>query len=251
MEKRIWRQKYTSIPPLPCPKCNGKVRLDASSLVVREPKYSEQRKGEEGWSFNDIEQRFVCFLVCNTMWCGEVVAVSGYVAEVEEPNYTEDDVEIDVVNYYYPKSMVPGPKVIPISKKLSGECQADLLNALMLLWSDHSACANRLRIFVEHLLDQLGVSRKIPKTRSTLDDRIKKFGEDNPEHEGILHALREVGNVGSHTGKTKFDDVVKCFSLVEAIINALIVRPMDEIHETAKQLRASYGPKPLTKPGQN
>lgn len=251
MEKRIWRQKYTSIPPLPCPKCNGKVRLDKSSLVVREAKYSEQRKGEEGWSFHDIEERFVCFMVCDTMWCGEVVAVSGYVAEVEEPVYTQDDMEIDVVTYYYPKSMVPGPKLIPVPKKLDGECRTDLLNAFTLLWSDHSACANRLRIFVEHLLDQLGVPRKIPRTRSTLDDRIKKFAEDNPGHDEILHALREVGNAGSHSAKTKFDDVVKCFSLVEAIITALIVRPMDEINETAKQLRASYGQKPASKVGQN
>ncbi|WP_432444279.1 DUF4145 domain-containing protein [Rhizobium leguminosarum] len=96
-------------------------------------------------------------------------------------------------------------------------------------------------MFVEHLLDQLAVPRQIPKKRKNLDSRIEKFGEDHPEHVGILHALRHVGNTGAHTAKTTFEDVADCLVIVEAIVKVLIDREMDEIHATAQRLTAKYG----------
>lgn len=245
MEKRIWRQKYPNIPPLPCPRCGGKVRVDKTSLAERETEYSRRERGGEEWTFYDIEERFVCFMVCDVVWCGEIVAVSGFVSEEEE--YVGGENDTDVLSYYHPKSMIPAPHPFKVSRKLNIECQRDLWNAFRLLWNDHDACANRLRIFVEHLLDQLGVPRKIPGKRTNLDSRIVKFGEDHPEHAGILHALRHVGNTGSHTAKTTFEDVVDCLVLVEAIVKVLIDRDMDAIYATAKRLTAKYGPKEVDK----
>jgi hypothetical protein len=242
MEKHLWRQKYTNIPQLPCPRCEGKVRLDKTSLAERETAYSNRNRGGEDWTFYDVEERFICFLVCDVKWCGEIVAVSGFVSEQEEYVSGETDQEIDVFRYYHPMSMIPAPRPFPVSKKLDKDCQSDLLNAFRLLWNDHAACANRLRIFVEHLLDQLQVPRKIPGKRRNLDSRIEKFGEDHPEHAEILHALRHVGNTGSHTAKTKFEDVVDSLMLVEAIVKVLIDRDMDKILATARRLISKYGP---------
>lgn len=182
----------------------------------------------------------MCFLVCEVVWCGEIVAVSGISSEQEEPVYGDVDQETDVFTYYYPKSMIPAPYPFRLSKKLSEECRVDLANAFRLLWNDHAACSNKLRMFVEHLLDQLGVPREIPKKPKNLDSRIEKFGEDHPQYMQILHALRHVGNTGSHTAKTTFDDVVQCFILVQAVIKALIDREMDEIYKTAKKLTEKY-----------
>ncbi|NKL05235.1 hypothetical protein [Rhizobium leguminosarum] len=117
MEKRLWRQKYTSIPALPCPRCEGKVRVDKSSLAKREAEYSSRNRGGENWTFYDIEKRFVCFMVCDVKWCGEVVAVSGFVSEQEEYVSGDGDNETDVFSYYHPKSMIPGSSTVPDFKK--------------------------------------------------------------------------------------------------------------------------------------
>ncbi|MBB3388929.1 hypothetical protein FHT82_001652 [Rhizobium sp. BK275] len=241
MEKYRWKSQYSILPSLPCPRCKGTVSLDKNSLSVREPQYSHSARNREDWHYYDVDQRFICFLVCDQRFCGEIVAVSGVVGHDVEIVDGEDGPETEYPSFYYPKSMVPAPRPFVVSQKLSDKCKEDLHNAFRLIWADTAACANRLRSFVEHLLDQLGVTRKVPKTRSTLDDRIKLFGQQNPDHLEILQALREVGNAGSHGGRSAFEDIVECFVLAEWLIKTLIEREIDEITAIARKLSQKHG----------
>jgi hypothetical protein len=186
-------------------------------------------------------------LVCRQRWCGEVVAISGHVTEEEEPVYGEHESSTDVFTYYHPKSMVPAPPLFPVSKKLGRTSRHDLLMAFQLLWNDPSACANRLRIFIENLLTELGVPAVIPGKRKNLDSRISRFGEDHPNHMGILHALRHVGNAGSHEAKATFGDMVDCFMLVEAVIKAVVDKEGEEIQKIAEKLTSKYSGKKIDK----
>ncbi|MBY5535924.1 DUF4145 domain-containing protein [Rhizobium leguminosarum] len=241
MEKYRWKSQYSVLPSLPCPRCKGTVRLDKDSLSHREPQYSQSARYNEHWHYYDVDKRFTCFLVCDQRFCGEVVAVSGIVGHDVEIVNGEDGPETEYPEFYYPKSMVPAPIPFAVSRKLSDECKVDLHNAFKLIWVDSDACANRLRVFVEHLLDQLGIPRRVPKTRSTLDDRIKLFGAQNPDHLEIMQALREVGNAGSHGGKSAFDDIIECFVLAEWLIKNLVEREIDEITAIARKLSEKHG----------
>ncbi|WP_080664663.1 DUF4145 domain-containing protein [Rhizobium leguminosarum] len=247
MEKYRWRSQYSVLPSLPCPRCKGTVSLAKDSLSLREPQYSQSARYKEDWHYYDVDQRFTCFLVCDQRFCGEAVAVAGVVGHDVEIVDGEYGPETEYPSFYYPKSMVPAPRPFTVSKKLSDECKADLYNAFTLIWVDAAACANRLRSFVEHLLDQLGVPRKVPKTRSTLDDRIKLFGAQHPDHLEIMQALREVGNAGSHGGRSAFDDIIECFVLAEWLIKNLIEREIDEITAIARKLSQKHGRKGVDK----
>jgi hypothetical protein len=172
--------------------------------------------------------------------CGEVVVVSGTIETEEQVIYEEEGAVTDFIEYFCPKSMYPPPPVIPISGNLSTKCRNDLLAAFSLLWVDTAACANRQRVMVEHLLDQLGIPRKVDGKPPGLNSRIEKLSEEHPRYGGILDALKEVGNAGSHEGAVRFDDVVQCFKFIEHVVTALVDKPHEEVERAAEEVRSRY-----------
>jgi hypothetical protein len=175
----------------------------AKDFIRVVPKYMAQgiEQGLEGeWE----QGRFSGFLKCNATFCGELVVVAGDYWEREFHQYDETTQE-DVAftdRTYSPQIMHPPPPIINIPRKLRAEAVKQIKLSFGLLWSDPGACANRLRIVVELLLDQLGIEREGEKgrrknARLDLFDRIEILGKSKPGHEKALNALRYVGNVGS------------------------------------------------------
>ncbi|MBO9172460.1 DUF4145 domain-containing protein [Rhizobium sp. L245/93] len=230
MDKRIWRRAYSAFVRLPCPHCaTGLLKLDNGTLLRHEPAYSKQERSEAGGALQLLTERFSCHLICDKSFCREAVVVSGFVSIDEQFSNDEDgEVSSYETTFFWPKAMFPAPPVIAVSKKLSQDCKIDLHAAFALLWTDYAACANRLRIFVEHMLDQLDVSRRSEDGKERelyLSQRIALFGQTHPHHALSLNALREVGNRGSHAGKAEFSDLVDCFYLLQHPISDLIDKP--------------------------
>ncbi|MGZ2402973.1 hypothetical protein ACVIKO_000233 [Rhizobium ruizarguesonis] len=239
MEQRVWRRRYSAFVGLPCPHCGtGKLKTKADTLHRQETAYSRYQRSEEGGSYHSLEERFSCLLVCDKTFCKEVVAIGGFVDIDEEYGHDQDgEPTIHETTYFCPKSMYPVPRVIAVSKKLSAECQKDLISSFGLLWADYGACANRLRSFVEHFLNQLNVSRVSEKGKGlNLSQRITLFGKTYPNHALSFDALREVGNRGSHAGVADFDDLIKCYQLLRRPITELIDKPHEEDALIAQRL---------------
>ena len=77
-----------------------------------------------------------------------------------------------------------------------------LSSSFSLLWMNGEACANRLRVVLEMLLEDQG-SEVGGDKRAPLAVRIKKLEESIFGVAGsdtLMHAVRIVGNVGSHEG---------------------------------------------------
>jgi hypothetical protein len=242
----VWAPKYYKMPEFPCPSCKSTVVLDESTMLKRETLQSQKMHNSENWTPYDVDFRFSCMMVCNNKRCGEIVVVSGFFECEEDVVYDERGSHGDYFEFYRPKSMQPPPPVIPISPKLSDNCRQDLKAAFALLWVDVAACANRQRTMIEHLLDQLGIDDEKDDKPIGLHRRIDMLAKEHPEHGEILHALKEVGNAGSHEGRAAFKDVIECFELIEHVVTALIDRPQDSKMESARRLKAKYGRKPTT-----
>ncbi|MBN9983077.1 DUF4145 domain-containing protein [Rhizobium laguerreae] len=134
----------------------------------------------------------------------------------------EQDVSFEV-STYYPQSIRPAPKIIQIPKTLNHDSRYHLQRAHELFWVDPASCANRLRIVVEYLLDQLAIARNgVKGKRLDLAARIERLKAVKPGHEDALTALRYVGNNGSHDGFVDFEDVVDCFDFLEEAITELL-----------------------------
>lgn len=235
-----WGAKYYRLTEFPCPSCKSTVAFEKESLVKRENQRSRNAHSSEDWTPYDVDIRFSCMLVCKNPMCGEIVAVSGYIDVQEELFYGEDETTMEFMEYFRPLSMYPAPPVIPVSPNLSSRCQEDLRTAFSLLWVDTAACANRQRVMVEHMLDQLQIPRRIAGKPPGLNSRIEKLSEEHPRYGGILDALKEVGNAGSHDGAVRFDDVVQCFKLIEHVVTALIDKPDEKVEQAALELKERY-----------
>jgi len=138
MEKSFWRQSYSAIPALRCPRCaKGSVRVKKDTVQRLEPHHSKINHGNDDWFVHDIVERFTCLMICSASFCGEVVAVTGSVGYEEEP-YHDQDGELDYTTntYFYPRTFFPAPPVISVSARLSEQCRLDLTSSFGLLWCD-------------------------------------------------------------------------------------------------------------------
>jgi hypothetical protein len=230
VDRAIWRKSTGSFVRFDCPRCGkGKLKTKSNSFVRLEPVHvtnkleADELRGELSWG------RFSGYLVCNAPGCGELVVVAG---DFEEHyHYQHDEETGDPIEFtdtsYKPRIMHPAPPMVEVPKKLNKDAKEHMTRAFELFWSDAGACANRLRIVVELLLDQLGIARRGPKgkrnnVRLDLCDRIDLLKDVRPGHDKALTALRIVGNTGSHEGVVEFEELLDCFELLEDALIELL-----------------------------
>ncbi|MDI7862372.1 DUF4145 domain-containing protein [Rhizobiaceae bacterium n13] len=244
MDRAICRKSTGSFVRFDCPRCGkGKLKTKADTFVRHEPTHvtnkleADELKGELSWG------RFSGYLVCNAPGCGEMVVVAG---DFEEHyHYQHDEETGDPIEFtdtsYKPRIMHPAPPMIEVPKKLGKEAKEHMTRAFELFWSDAGACANRMRIVVELLLDQLEIPRKRPKGKAknahlNLSDRITILKDARPGHDKALTALRIVGNIGSHEGVVEFEELLDCFELLEDALIELLERRRENLDAKAQRI---------------
>ncbi|RVJ37389.1 DUF4145 domain-containing protein (plasmid) [Sinorhizobium meliloti] len=245
MNREQWAIGFDKLPRWLCPHCqNGLLHPMKDYPHVEETEYSKEeqklQESEPDWTM----ERFVALLKCDVAHCGEVVAVGGNrVAEFfEDWNAHRQWWESVLV----PMLVRPAPHIIPVSKNLSDACAMQLRKAFELYWLDKAACANRLRIFVERLMDHFQVpTQKLDKKGKPYDlnlsQRITEFDKMKPGHKDALDALRHVGNYGSHEGQGDMDALLDCFELLEDALAELIDEKKAMLAAKAKKLIQNKG----------
>jgi hypothetical protein len=226
MDRNLWRDYYNLLPSFRCPRCRtGALKLQNDTRHKLEPSYSRNRHGDEDWTPMDDVERFVCLIVCQNIGCGEVVTVAG---EIDQDVYVYEDEDGPRTGFQplmRPMSIRPSPHIIPVSPKLKKECAVHLRKAFELFWVDSASCANRIRIFVECLLDQLHVERLPPSGKGrefTLARRIELLAAKGIGHADTIDSLRNAGNFASHSGNAKRETVLDCFELLEEVLTDLV-----------------------------
>jgi hypothetical protein len=250
VERNIWRTSYSAFPKFPCPRCTtGRLTLVDNSRQTLEPEYSRRDRSDEfDLGPGSVAERFTCFLECGSKFCGEVVTVCGNVHRESHDEYDELMEEVVTFNntYYSPSAILPAPSVFSVSKSLSKECTAHIRKAFELLWVDPASCANRIRIFVEYLLDQFQVprvraSKKGDSYDMNLAQRIEVLEGSKPGHKKTFDALRNVGNYGSHSGNAKFDTLIDCFEILEEVLKDLVDGRRSRLEKITERLSAKGG----------
>ncbi|MER9643200.1 DUF4145 domain-containing protein [Mesorhizobium sp. M0239] len=226
MNRDLWETGFSSLPKWTCPHCQkGSLHTMPGFPRVEETEYSKEEQNHPDSEPDWTVEQFVALMKCETPSCGEVVAVGGNRAA-----WLQEDCEHH--RQYWESTLVcafvrPAPHIIPVSKKLPPEGASQLKKAFELYWLDKAAAANRLRIFVERLMDhfQVPLKGKGNKTKNhTLDlsERIEEFDKMKPGHKDALNALRHVGNYGSHEGQSDTQALLDCFELLEDALAELI-----------------------------
>jgi hypothetical protein len=201
---------------------------NSADKYKREPRHITDSLREDEVQGEFAEGRFTAMLKCSSRSCGEIVAIAGdYESYGSYENGPEGMLEHFWNDNFKPTSMHPAPHIITWPKKLNDAIKTHLRVSFELFWVDLAACANRLRIVVELLLDQLEIPRKGPNgnrknARLDLSRRIDLLKIARPGHEKALTALRVVGNTGSHEGDVDFEELLDCFELLEDALVELL-----------------------------
>lgn len=257
MKRQLWSRLIdeTSIPAFPCPRCaNGHLSLTKAGVAKAEGAYAKLNRNDPEWEPDMQKVRFSAFLHCNQASCGEIVVIAGGMETVETE--IEEVQSWGLVDLLRPQTICPAPPIIDVPAKTPKNVRQALELSFLLYWADTSSSANKLRVSVEALLTHLGIPRynhpKKGKKRSllTLDARIQRFGaklskalpagSKHPQ-ETLLHALRWVGNVGSHQGAVDSEVLLHAFEIYEHVLGDLIAKKPQALAGVAAALVASKG----------
>jgi Domain of unknown function (DUF4145) len=167
LKKALWKSALNKSgwPFLPCPKCEGDLKILEGTLKSRVPRYADKHYFDP-----TVPERFVTMLVCAKPGCGEAVALAG---EVHHEQSYDEEGNIEWLPTYQPSFMRPAPPVISVPKRTPAEVVRELKLSFELYWADYSVCAARMRTSLERLMDHFGVA----KTRIQKDQNPAKPGK--------------------------------------------------------------------------
>jgi Domain of unknown function (DUF4145) len=232
------------IPAWRCPKCwNGTLAVTKDTEKAESTAESLAARDHDAWEPDWDVERFVMLMHCQNSDCGEVVCVSG---ERTFELFKTDWDEYEQLFTYTPKAVVPGIPVFKIPEKCPHEVAEQVLRAFDLLWSDLGACANRLRIAIERLLDDRKINKTNGRSRRARDKlsthaRIDLLAARYPEASDHLMAIKWLGNEGSHQGAVDREDILDAFELMHAVIDEIYIGTAAKLKKKAKSLKARKG----------
>jgi Domain of unknown function (DUF4145) len=255
MEKKLWYVAFSrdDVPAFPCPRCKKPtLELDKDTLTIKEPVYSKQGRSHPEWEPDFVTETFIAMLRCRRAECGEIVTLAGEISP--EPGYDEDG-DLSYEGMLKPRAIYPAPEMISLPRNIPRAVRAELHLAFQLYWADFGACATKLRTSVERLMDHFKVVKyqvvkdpRKPTKRGKLRPydlsvRIDKFiaATGNVVHQDLLHALRVVGNVGTHRNELDRDEILDAFEVYEHVLSELLDKKSAQITKVARKLRESAG----------
>jgi hypothetical protein len=215
---------------------------------MEEPQFSKLAHSHQDWDPEWVDKRFMLMLACGASKCGEMVVVSG---DTEIQQIQDEEFGWTLESLLRPRSMFPAPPVIKFPEKMPPDVAKELSLAFQILWSDPGACATKIRTSVERLMDHFKVAKfqrvkdsKNPNKpgklkRLDLYTRIEKFIADTGAvvHKDHLHALRVVGNLGTHQNELSRTDLLEAFEVYEHALDELIGKKSVQIAKLAKRLK--------------
>jgi hypothetical protein len=186
-------------PALICPECERSsleptvnTFLSRESKIVRDDEFGEPTSSD-GY--------FHGALNCPRSPCGNSYVVAGrwkvdYVEGVRET--PGDELYTD---YYWLNYVMPSLPLMDYPGDVPEEVREPISSASLVLLSDASAAANRIRSAIEVLLDYQRIRKFRQGSRSDrlrTHARIKEFEGKNPDAAAHLMAMKWIGNIGSH-----------------------------------------------------
>jgi len=236
-----------------CPYCRVGILIgNNKTFIAKETQDSLSLHNHHDWDPDWIRENFMGMLTCNS--CKENVFVSGTgdvdwnIVWIPEERREEGH----QVNQYSPKFFNPCLQIIDIPEPCPIQIENILKQSFSLFWLDLDSCANKLRIALEYLMDDLKV-KKYPapkkgrkRRKLNLDERIKvHFAKKYPKLARLLLAVKWIGNEGSHIGGLIRKDLIDAYELIEHALIEIYDSKVARLQKMSKTINKTK--KPLSK----
>lgn len=255
IKREHFQRGFTKFPRWTCPTCQAgvfKPMKDTQKVIETGP--SKADHNHEAWEPDWITKRFIDLLRCENISCRQIAAVSGETSHFLATYYDNpfEEPECDLVQTFIPKAIIPAPAIFMIPTKTPEELKCQLHKAFSLFWVDLEACAGRIRVCIELLMDDLkiptiGTNKKGKEYEMSLHARIKEYGTDKQETVDFLLAVKWIGNQGSHASLDELnrDDLLDVFEFVEFVLEENYVGGRQRLVAKAIAINKAKGkPKP-------
>jgi uncharacterized protein DUF4145 len=245
MIREIWTRRMTKTvcPRWPCPTCGeGHLTLVRNSLNFKENEDSQACHTHPEWEPDWIENTFTAWAKCRNPSCEESFALagSGSVAFIQ----TGPD-DWATQEYFQPLICHPMPRMIEFPRKCPKEVRERLEEAFKLFWIDKAACAGRIRVALQELMNILGIQNRKKASNGKLVDlsllgRIEIFAKKNHDLGIQLMALKWLGNTGSHSHAVDSKDLLDAMEIMEHALMEIIEKRREKVAKLAKGLQKRH-----------
>jgi hypothetical protein len=220
--------------------------LDRDSLKFAQTADSHAAQSHDAWDPDWTAYKFSALLKCDNPACKECVAVVGKGGLREE--ISEDGSELIYPASFYPHTVTPALKFVPIPTGCPEPIVNQLLSSFEVMWGSPAAAATHVRIAVECLLDALRVPRaerikgKYTRRRN-LHERITIIEADNRDLAEALKAIKWVGNEAAHLGELDRDALFDAYDILENVLDELYVKNKANTHKLIRDINKRKGPR--------
>lgn len=213
---------YPIVTDFHCPVCQrGLLSINDDSQIRTEPYDYENkeinRKFENDYTLDWLIFSFAGYLICDK--CSEKIAVIGD-SYCSEPLGDEINNEYIYDQYFRIKYFERVKDFIKIDSLQNSELKEILRQSFKLYFCDKESCANKIRVFIEKFLTEIGVNETIPNGDFiSLNQRIQSCKKLSESQKETLAILKNIGNSGSHSNNSiSNEDLYKTYKVLEDII---------------------------------
>jgi hypothetical protein len=248
MNRTLWTQPIFdfSCPAWPCPVCEkGTLALIQGSLTHKETADSESSRRDEEWEPDWIRYHFTAWAECGHIRCKQKYAIAG-VGTTDQ--FLGEDHEPEWMDVFTPQVCLPMPDIFVLPTNCPDDVAQELRSAFALFLSSKDACAGRIRVALECLMDNLHIPKKRKNKKGgyftlTLHARIEAFAVGQPSIGQQLLALKWLGNSGSHKSKVTENDLLDGFEILEHTLEEVIGKRSATMTALAKKMTKKHGGK--------
>jgi hypothetical protein len=253
MNKNLWLQESfsynQSMPAWLCPVC--KVGTVGTSLSEIKESPSKSVKAHRNSMFagqsEDAVFKYATRLWCSNGSCNEEVINSGRGEYWDQygRHIISSAFQGPRMRNFFPEYFFPHLQIIEIPENTPDLIRQQINLSFPIYWIDRSACANKIRVSVELIMDDLGVDsldkRKNGDTYNlSLHKRIELYSENSSELGSLLLAVKWIGNEGSHQIDLTREDVLDGFEILEHTLDELYSDRKQKIAEKAAEINLRH-----------
>lgn len=253
IEKEYWKNfQFTEnkFPQIICPSCKkGHLKIVKNSLNTGEISDSRENREHPDWEPDWIEYRFSVSLKCDNANCRDNVVCIGNGSnnQYTEYDYFEKITHSAYQQYYKPLYFLPPLNIIELDDNYPKDLKRELINSFSHFFSDFTACANKIRVCVEILMNDLKVKKtenfKGKRQRLTLHNRIISFKSINSDVADYLLAIKWIGNSGSHNfGSLNNEDILDAYNLLDFSLKKIYNNPESALKKLTKKINKKRAP---------
>lgn len=253
MNRNLYKQPFVlqDSPSYGCPQCDiGLLRLNEDDFKKYTTFDLDEMQKHPDFEPDWIDYIFNCVFECNNHKCDGKVVCTGR-------GKVDFDIDVDDEgrqyqewnDYYQPLFFHPNIKLINIPENTPVDIKKTLDQSFELFFTSPSAAANLVRISIEEILTDQGVSlyitnKKGREIRLQLDQRIDKLPEKHKDLKDKFFALKWLGNAGSHSGEElSLDDTMDAYELAEYVLSEIYRSSSDNLDKLTQAINTSKGPR--------